>query len=171
MEADAAPDPDKERFPVVWTRTYNAADGSPARVVTTTHGASEDFVNDGFRRLLVNAALWAAGFIAVGHQYERWMIPIRVHDSFRFIVQPLIDWFSLTDRGPRTTFDLKIESALVGGHECRFRWAPRVKPNMVQPVGLTDANDSFPRTDISWRVSGQGKDAAFERPSKKQLNS
>jgi len=61
MDAGAPPDPAKEQLPVIWTRTYAAADGTPARVFTTTHGASEDFVNEGFRRLLVNAALWAVG--------------------------------------------------------------------------------------------------------------
>jgi hypothetical protein len=33
-------------------------------VFTTTHGASEDLLNEGFRRLLVNATLWAAGLEA-----------------------------------------------------------------------------------------------------------
>jgi len=61
MEADAPQDAEKERLPVVWTRTYAAADGTPARVFTTTHGASQDLLNDGFRRLLVNAALWTVG--------------------------------------------------------------------------------------------------------------
>jgi hypothetical protein len=61
MQPGAPPDPLKERLPVAWTRTYLSAEGRPARVFTTTHGASEDFVNDGFRRLLVNAALWAVG--------------------------------------------------------------------------------------------------------------
>jgi hypothetical protein len=61
MAADAEPDPEKEQFPVAWTRTYDAVDGSAARVFTTTHGASEDFANAGFRRMLVNASLWAAG--------------------------------------------------------------------------------------------------------------
>ena len=28
---------------------------------TTTHGASEDILNEGFRRMLVNATLWAVG--------------------------------------------------------------------------------------------------------------
>ena len=31
---------------------------------TTTHGASEDLLNDGFRRMAVNATLWAAGLEA-----------------------------------------------------------------------------------------------------------
>lgn len=61
MSADAAPDPNKELMPVVWTRSYEGANGTEGRVFTTTHGASEDFVNDGFRRLLVNGALWALG--------------------------------------------------------------------------------------------------------------
>ena len=66
MDADAAPDPEKERAPVAWTRTYagtGAGDATapPARVFTTTHGASEDFLDDGFRRMMVNAAFWALG--------------------------------------------------------------------------------------------------------------
>ncbi len=59
MGADAPPDPEKELLPVVWTRTYEGASGHLGRVFTTTHGASEDFLNEGFRRMLVNAALWA----------------------------------------------------------------------------------------------------------------
>jgi type 1 glutamine amidotransferase len=51
---------DKKEFPVAWVRTYSGA-GKSARVFTTTHGASEDVLNDGFRRMLVNACLWAAG--------------------------------------------------------------------------------------------------------------
>ncbi len=61
MSADAEPAPDKAILPVAWTRTYEAADGRQARVFTTTHGASEDFLNEGFRRLMINAALWAVG--------------------------------------------------------------------------------------------------------------
>jgi hypothetical protein len=61
MQADAPPDPDKELLPVAWTRNYAAANGQPGRVFTTTHGASEDFLNPGFRRMLINAVLWAVG--------------------------------------------------------------------------------------------------------------
>lgn len=61
MAADAQPDPEKEQVPVVWTRSYTGASGSEGRVFTTTHGASEDFLNDGFRRMMINAAFWAAG--------------------------------------------------------------------------------------------------------------
>ncbi len=65
MEATAPPDTGKEQLPVVWTRTYQGANGRPGRVFTSTHGASEDFLNPGFRRMLVNATLWALGMEAV----------------------------------------------------------------------------------------------------------
>jgi len=61
MDPDATPDPEKKRAPVAWTRAYSGADGTEGRVFTTTHGASEDFLNDGFRRMMINAAFWAAG--------------------------------------------------------------------------------------------------------------
>ncbi len=61
MQSDAPPDTSKEQLPVAWTRTYQGADGKAGRVFTTTHGASEDFLNPGFRRMLVNAALWTLG--------------------------------------------------------------------------------------------------------------
>ena len=64
MTPDAAPAKDKEQLPVAWTRTHRGASGAEGRVFTTTHGASEDLLNEGFRRMLVNAALWAAGLEA-----------------------------------------------------------------------------------------------------------
>ena len=68
MESDASPDPSKDRVPVAWTRTYvgtgvdtGEPQAAPGRVFTTTHGASEDFADDGFRRMMINAAFWAMG--------------------------------------------------------------------------------------------------------------
>jgi type 1 glutamine amidotransferase len=61
MTPDAAPAPDKDTLPVAWYRTYTMPSGKSGRVFATTHGASEDLLNDGFRRLAVNACLWAAG--------------------------------------------------------------------------------------------------------------
>ncbi len=58
MKADAEPDKTKEELPVAWVRNYKGKSGKAARVFTTTHGASEDILNEGFRRMLVNAALW-----------------------------------------------------------------------------------------------------------------
>ena len=64
MTPDAPAAKDKTEMPVAWYRTYTSASGRSGRVFTTTHGASEDLLNDGFRRLAVNACLWAAGLEA-----------------------------------------------------------------------------------------------------------
>jgi hypothetical protein len=48
-------------MPVAWTRTLKSADGKTTRVFTTTMGASQDLLNEGVRRLLVNATYWAMG--------------------------------------------------------------------------------------------------------------
>ena len=61
MTPDSPPAAGKELMPVAWYRSYQSSSGKPGRVFTTTHGASEDLLNDGFRRMSVNACLWAAG--------------------------------------------------------------------------------------------------------------
>jgi type 1 glutamine amidotransferase len=61
MTPDSPPAPDKKEMPVAWYRAFTGASGTSGRVFTTTHGASEDLLNEGFRRMLVNACLWAAG--------------------------------------------------------------------------------------------------------------
>lgn len=61
MDADAPVDTTKEAMPVAWVRTYTSKSGKDARIFATTQGASEDILNDGFRRLLVNAHLWCLG--------------------------------------------------------------------------------------------------------------
>jgi type 1 glutamine amidotransferase len=48
-------------MPVAWTRTYTAESGKAGKVFTTTMGSSQDLMNEGFRRLMVNAVYWAAG--------------------------------------------------------------------------------------------------------------
>lgn len=64
MTPDAPPAANKKQMPVAWYRSYASASGRTGRVFTTTHGASEDLLNEGFRRLVVNACLWAAGLDA-----------------------------------------------------------------------------------------------------------
>jgi type 1 glutamine amidotransferase len=64
MTPVSPPAKDKQELPVAWSRTYAGASGKTGRVFTTTHGASEDLLNDGFRRMLVNAILWGAGLEA-----------------------------------------------------------------------------------------------------------
>jgi type 1 glutamine amidotransferase len=61
MTPASPPAKDKQDMPVAWYRTYQSASGRAGRVFTTTHGASEDLLNEGFRRMLVNASHWAAG--------------------------------------------------------------------------------------------------------------
>lgn len=61
MQADAQPDKTKEELPVAWVRSYESKSGRKGRVFATTHGASEDILNAGFRRLLVNGMFWAVG--------------------------------------------------------------------------------------------------------------
>ena len=64
MTPDSPAAADKKEMPVAWYRTYQSASGRPARVFTTTHGASEDLLNEGFRRMSINALLWAVGLDA-----------------------------------------------------------------------------------------------------------
>jgi hypothetical protein len=62
MTPDSPPAADKQQQqPVAWVRTYTSPSGKTGRVFTTTHGASEDLLNEGFRRMAVNACLWAVG--------------------------------------------------------------------------------------------------------------
>jgi hypothetical protein len=61
MEKDAPVDMSKELMPVVWVRDYASKSGKTARIFCTTQGASQDIVNKGFRRMLVNAHLWCLG--------------------------------------------------------------------------------------------------------------
>ena len=48
-------------MPVAWTRSYTGAAGKRARVFTTTMGSGQDLLNEGFRRLMVNACYWTLG--------------------------------------------------------------------------------------------------------------
>jgi hypothetical protein len=48
-------------MPVAWVKTYKGTEGKTARVFNTTMGASQDLLNEGLRRMLVNACYWAVG--------------------------------------------------------------------------------------------------------------
>jgi hypothetical protein len=61
MTADSPVDTTKEPMPVAWVREYKSASSKVARIFTSTQGASEDIISEGFRRMLVNAHLWALG--------------------------------------------------------------------------------------------------------------
>ncbi|QDT63175.1 ThuA domain-containing protein [Calycomorphotria hydatis] len=61
MKPDGEADPEKPAVVGAWTREYQFEGGPKGRVFATTNGASEDMLNDGFRRLSINGILWAAG--------------------------------------------------------------------------------------------------------------
>jgi hypothetical protein len=48
-------------MPVAWIKSYTGTSGKPARIFTTTMGASQDLQSEGLRRLLVNACFWGLG--------------------------------------------------------------------------------------------------------------
>jgi hypothetical protein len=61
MQIDSPVAEDKKPCPGAWVRQYENAQGKQGRVFTTTYGASEDILNEDYRRMLVNACFWAAG--------------------------------------------------------------------------------------------------------------
>tara|TARA_R110002096_G_scaffold386921_1_gene581080 strand:+ start:18472 stop:19524 length:1053 start_codon:yes stop_codon:yes gene_type:complete len=61
MEIDGEPDATKPPMASEWTREYTGANGTKGRVFTSLYGASEDILNDGYRRMLVNASYWILG--------------------------------------------------------------------------------------------------------------
>jgi len=61
MQPDSPADKTKKPAPSVWVRSYTSRSGKTGRVFTTTNGASEDILNTGFRRMLVNACFWTIG--------------------------------------------------------------------------------------------------------------
>lgn len=48
-------------LPIAWVRSYSGEKRKTARVFTTTMGASQDLLNEGVRRMIVNACYWALG--------------------------------------------------------------------------------------------------------------
>ncbi len=61
MAFDSEPDASKPPKASEWTREYTAANGAKGRVFTSLYGASEDILNEGYRRMLVNATYWMLG--------------------------------------------------------------------------------------------------------------
>ena len=61
MEKDAKPDESKPPVPCTWTRHYTGKSGKKARVFHSTQGASEDILDENYRRLLINGIFWAVG--------------------------------------------------------------------------------------------------------------
>jgi hypothetical protein len=61
MDPTSEADPKKPPMPCTWTRSYAAKDGMKHRVFHSTQGASQDFLDDNYRRMILNGVLWAIG--------------------------------------------------------------------------------------------------------------
>jgi type 1 glutamine amidotransferase len=61
MDPKAEADPKKASMPCTWTREYSWGGGKKGRAFHSTQGASEDILDPGYRRLIVNGIFWAAG--------------------------------------------------------------------------------------------------------------
>lgn len=61
MDPTADPDPKKAPMPSTWIRHYETKDGTKHRVFHSTQGASEDILDENYRRLIINGSLWALG--------------------------------------------------------------------------------------------------------------
>ena len=61
MEPTSPADKTKKPMAGAWVRSYKSKSGKEGRVFATTYGASGDLVNEGFRRMMVNACFWAVG--------------------------------------------------------------------------------------------------------------
>jgi hypothetical protein len=48
-------------MPVAWVKSYKTSSGKTARVFSTTMGASQDFLSEGMRRLIITATYWSLG--------------------------------------------------------------------------------------------------------------
>ena len=61
MKADGAPDKTKPPMASEWTRHYKGKNGKKGRVFTSLYGASEDLLNPGYRRMIINGVYWTLG--------------------------------------------------------------------------------------------------------------
>lgn len=61
MDPNSEADASKPPMPCTWTREYAAKDGSKHRVFHSTQGASQDILDENYRRLILNGVLWAIG--------------------------------------------------------------------------------------------------------------
>jgi uncharacterized cupredoxin-like copper-binding protein len=61
MKKGSPADKTKKPSPSTWTRHYTSKSGKKARVFHSTQGASEDFLDADYRRLVINGTYWAMG--------------------------------------------------------------------------------------------------------------
>ena len=61
MKPDGEDDKTKPPMASEWTRYYKGKNGKKGRVFTSLYGASEDILNSGYRRMIVNGVYWSLG--------------------------------------------------------------------------------------------------------------
>ena len=61
MKPNGADDKSKPPMASEWTRHYTGKNGKKGRVFTSLYGASEDILNPGYRRLIINGVYWTLG--------------------------------------------------------------------------------------------------------------
>lgn len=61
MKKDAALDTKKKPVACTWTREYTSKSGKKGRAFHSTQGASEDLLDENYRRMIVNGIFWAIG--------------------------------------------------------------------------------------------------------------
>ena len=61
MKPDGADDKTKPPMASEWTRHYQGKNGKKGRVFTSLYGASEDLLNPGYRRMIINGVYWTLG--------------------------------------------------------------------------------------------------------------
>ncbi len=61
MKPDDKVNENKKPLPVAWIKGYTGESGKTARIFTTTMGHAGDFMDEDFRRLMVNACYWGLG--------------------------------------------------------------------------------------------------------------
>ena len=61
MKPDGVDDKTKPPMASEWTRHYQGKNGEKGRVFTSLYGASEDLLNPGYRRMIVNGVYWTLG--------------------------------------------------------------------------------------------------------------
>ena len=84
-------------------------------------------------------------------------------------MQPIVDRRPFANPRPSPTFDVVIEPQLVRRNKRCFRRTPGMKPDVIQPVSLANADDPPPRVDIGRRVTGEWENAALEGAAKEDL--
>lgn len=125
---------DKPMMPLAWTKSHQTP-GGEARVFMTTMGASQDFLDDNFRRLVVNACYWALGLEA--------RIPPRSNVDFVSPYDPTPFGFDAFRRG---VFPAELASGI-----------PAPKP--AKPIRQMDGSTWVLRSgtlEVTWQLDAVG---------------